>query len=199
MPRSKISLIVLAIVTLSLMGLGSTLLIRGTGPATLQTSGEALVGGPFELINQKGETVTEADFRGRHMLIFFGFTYCPDICPLTLEIIGAAMDELGPMSDQVQPVFVTVDPERDTPEVLAEYLSYFGDNIVGLTGTPDQVSHILSIYRVYAAKTGDIASEDYLMDHSTIVYLMAPDGRFMTHFSQIASPQDLADQIRAYL
>jgi len=199
MPRSKVSLIVLAFVTLSLVGLGSALLMRGTEPSTVQTSGEALVGGPFEMINQKGETVTEADFRGRHMLIFFGFTYCPDICPLTLEIIGAAMDELGPLSERVQPVFVSVDPERDTPEILADYLSYFGDNIVGLTGTPDQVSQMLSTYRVYAAKTGDITSQDYLMDHSTIVYLMGPDGRFMTHFSQITSPQDLAERIRGIL
>ena len=199
MPRSKVSLIVLACVALSLIGLGSALMLRGTEPIAVQTSGEALVGGPFEMINQSGETVTEADFRGRHTLIFFGFTYCPDVCPLTLEIIGAAMDELGPLSEQVQPVFVTVDPERDTPAVLADYLSYFGDNIVGLTGTPAQVADMLSTYRVYAAKTGDVESEDYLMDHSTIVYLMGPDGRFMTHFSQITSPQDLAAQIQAKL
>jgi len=199
MPRSKLSLIVLALVALSLIGLGSALLLRGPGPAAVQTSGEALVGGPFEMINQKGETVTEADFEGRHTLIFFGFTYCPDVCPLTLEIIDAAMDELGPISEQVQPVFVTVDPERDTPDVIAEYLSYFGDNIVGLTGSPAQVADMLSTYRVYAAKTGDITTQDYLMDHSTIVYLMGPDGRFMTHFSQIVSPKDLAAQIRARL
>lgn len=199
MPRSKVSLIVLAFVALSLVGLGSSLLMRDPVPAATQTSGEPLVGGPFEMINQKGETVTEADFRGRHTLIFFGFTYCPDVCPLTLEIIGAAMDELGPIADQVQPVFVSVDPERDTPEIIADYLSYFGDNFVGLTGTADQVAHMLSVYRVYAAKTGDVTSEDYLMDHSTIVYLMGPDGSFMTHFSQIVSPQDLADQIRKNL
>ena len=199
MPRSKISLVVLALVTLSLIGLGSALLLRGDAQIRSQSSGTPLVGGPFEMVNQDGQTVTDADFRGSHMLIFFGFTYCPDVCPLTLEIIGAALDELGPMSDQVQPVFVSVDPERDTPEVLADYLSHFGDNIVGLTGSADQVSDMLAAYRVYAAKTGDVASEDYLMDHSTIIYLMAPDGSFKSHFSQFASPQDLAGQIRAKL
>ena len=199
MPRSTVSIIVLAIVTLSLIALGSALLMRDAGPVTGQASGTALVGGPFEMINQDGETVTDADFRGRHMLIFFGFTYCPDICPLTLEIVGAALDELGPLSNQIQPIFVSVDPDRDTPDILQDYLSHFGDNFVGLTGSPEQVANMLSAYRVYAAKTGDVDSGDYSMNHSTIIYLMAPDGSFETHFSEFATPQDLAGKIRPNL
>ncbi len=162
------------------------------------------VGGPFSLTDHTGQPVTEADFAGQHMLVFFGFTYCPDICPTELATIGQAMEMLGEAGTALQPVFITIDPERDTPEALAEYVALFHPRIVGLTGTPDAIAAVADAYRVYYAKVaadgGEAESGDaYLMDHSTFLYLMGPDGRLVEMYPHGITAADLADALRRRL
>ena len=176
MPQSKISLIALSVTALALLGLGAMLLLNPPEPP-VKTSGQAVVGGPFEMIDHTGRVVTEQDFLGQPFLLFFGFTYCPDVCPLTMEIITAALDLLGPEAEQLQPIFVTVDPERDRPEVLASYLKHFDGRLIGLTGSASQVATMTKAYHVYYKKRfldGD--KDNYLMDHSSLIYLMDKKG-----------------------
>ena len=157
------------------------------------------VGGPFTLTDHTGRTVSEADFAGRFMLIYFGFTYCPDICPTEMQTFAEVMDRLGPLSERVQPILVTVDPARDTPEHLAGYVSLFHPRLVGLTGTEAQIAQMARAYRVYYAKTDVRDAETYMMDHSAAVYLMGPDGAFVSIFGKGVPADRMADQIRAKL
>lgn len=154
------------------------------------------VGGPFTLTDHTGRTVSEADFAGRFMLIYFGFTYCPDICPTEMQTFAEVMDRLGPLSDRVQPMLITVDPARDTPEHLAGYVSLFHPRLVGLTGTEAQIAQVARAYRVYYAKADVKGPDTYLMDHSAAVYLMGPDGRFVTIFGRGVPADRIAEQIR---
>ena len=160
-------------------------------------SGAALVGGPFTLIDQHGKRVGDGDFRGRFMLVYFGYSFCPDICPTDLAAMSAAIDRLGPLGDEVQPIFITIDPERDTAERLADYAPLFHPRLVALTGTAEEVERAAAAYRVYYEKAGD--GPDYLMNHSGIVYLMGPDGRFLTHFPQGTGAEEMADKIRSQM
>jgi cytochrome oxidase Cu insertion factor (SCO1/SenC/PrrC family) len=168
-------------------------------PATRSMAGgEALVGGPFMLIDQHGEERTQQDFAGRYMLIYFGYTYCPDFCPMSLSNMTRAMDLLPPeAAEQVVPVFITIDPERDTVAQLAEYAPLFHPRLVALTGSPEATKQAAQAYRVYFAKAGDDDSDAYLMDHSTFIYLMGPDGRYVRHFAHNASPEEMAAAIEA--
>ncbi|NUB15225.1 redoxin domain-containing protein [Azospirillum brasilense] len=147
--------------------------------STVQSS--VPIGGPFTLTDQDGKTVTDADYRGKYLLIYFGYTYCPDVCPTELGPMARAMDLLGRQADKVQPMFISVDPERDTVAHLKDYVGLFHPNLVGLTGTPEQVKAAAKAYRVYYAKAPQEGGkpEDYLMDHSSFLYLMGPDGRFL--------------------
>ncbi|MFP3942867.1 MAG: SCO family protein [Alphaproteobacteria bacterium] len=165
--------------------------VSGTAPGT----GTAKVGGPFELVDHTGRTVTQADFAGKPMLIYFGFTYCPDVCPTALQVMSQALDRLGPQAEQVQPVFISIDPERDTPENMAAYVGHFHERMVGLTGTPEQVRQAADAYRVYYKKSKGAAEADYLMDHSSVVYLMGPEGEFLAHFNHTTSPEKMAEGI----
>lgn len=151
------------------------------------------IGGPFTLTDQLGRSVTDADFRGRWMLVYFGYTYCPDVCPTTLQTIAGAMDALGPDAAKIVPVFVTIDPARDTPKVLASYVKLFDPRLVGLTGTPDQIAAVAHAYHVYYARVPGSSSNSYAMDHSSFIYLMDPQGRFVTLFR----PDSTAGQIAA--
>ncbi len=155
------------------------------------------VGGPFTLTDHTGRKVSEADFAGRFMLIYFGFTYCPDICPTEMQTFAEVMDRLGPLADRVQPLLITVDPARDTPEHLAGYVMLFHPRLVGLTGTEAQIAQVARAYRVYYAKTEVKGPDTYLMDHSAAVYLMGPDGRFVSIFGRGVPAERIADQIRA--
>lgn len=139
------------------------------------------IGGPFTLTDQSGKAVTNADYRGKYLLIYFGYTYCPDVCPTELGTMARAVDLLGPQADKVQPLFISVDPERDTVAHLKEYVALFHPRLVGLTGTPEQVKAAAKAYRVYYAKAPqkDAKPDEYLMDHSSFIYLMGPDGRFL--------------------
>ena len=158
------------------------------------------IGGPFELVSHKGEVATDANFRGRHLLIFFGYTFCPDICPTTLQQISLALDKLGPLAAEIQPLFISVDPQRDTPENLAAYVASFHPSILGLTGTPEQIAAVAKPYRAYYRKVEETPSdESYLVDHSAYIYLMGPDGAYRTMFSHQTTPEQLAEGIRAYL
>jgi cytochrome oxidase Cu insertion factor (SCO1/SenC/PrrC family) len=162
----------------------------------VQTSaGEALIGGPFTLTDQHGEEVTEKDFAGRYMLIYFGYTFCPDICPTSLTTMTAALDRLPQeQAEQIVPVFITVDPARDTVEQLAAYAPLFHPRLVALTGSEDQVREAARAWRVYY-HVPDEEGDAYLVDHSTFVYLMGPDGGYRTHFGIDTSPEKMAEVI----
>jgi protein SCO1/2 len=170
------------------------------GPHQQQGSGVALVGGPFSLIDQDGRRVTEKDFLGKYMLVFFGYTYCPDICPTELQVMSAALDQMGPEAGRIQPIFVSIDPARDTPEVLKAYVANFGPLLIGLTGSPEEVAAIAKAYRAYYAKAGNgSTATDYLMDHSSIIYLMGPDGRFVKHMPYTTDAAKLATELKETL
>lgn len=143
--------------------------------------GSVPIGGPFTLTDQTGRTVTDADYRGKYLLVYFGYTYCPDVCPTELGAMARAVDLLGVQGDKVQPLFISVDPERDTVAHLKEYVPLFHPRLAGLTGTPEQVKAAARAYRVYYAKAPqkDAGPDEYLMDHSSFIYLMGPDGRFL--------------------
>ena len=161
-------------------------------PNSPLSSGTALVGGPFTLTDQNGRKVTEKDFLGKYMLVFFGYTYCPDICPTELQVMSAALDSLGPKADTVQPVFISVDPQRDTPEILKQYVENFHPRLMGLTGTPEEIASVAKTYRVFYSRVENADPDAYLMDHSTIMYLMDPQGKFLKHFSYSTDAAALA-------
>jgi len=160
-------------------------------------AGATLIGGPFTLTDQHGTRISDSSFRGRLMLVYFGYSYCPDICPTDLAKISIAIDLLGLSGDVVQPIFITIDPERDTVQRLAEYASLFHPRLVALTGTLDEIRQVASEYRVYFEKSG--TEPNYAMNHSDIIYLMGRDGRFITHFGQGTAPEQIAQAIRKEL
>ena len=157
------------------------------------------IGGPFELVDHNGRTVTDETFRGRYLLIYFGYGYCPDVCPTELANIAAALDVLGPKAEHVEPLFITVDPERDTAEFLSEYVVNFHPRLTGLTGTPEQVSAVAKSYKVYYAKANQPGGADYLMDHTGFVYLMGPDGRFLSLFRGQTDPETIAETVSRFM
>jgi protein SCO1/2 len=156
------------------------------------------IGGPFHLEDQSGKPVTDQDLKGRPYLVFFGYTHCPDVCPTTLFEISEVMKALGKDADRAGALFITVDPERDTPAVLKDYLSNFDPHMRGLTGDPAAVAAALKGYRVYAKKVA-LTDGDYTMDHTAVVYLMDRDGRFVAPFNLKQTPEAAAAQLRGYL
>jgi protein SCO1/2 len=152
--------------------------------------GEASVGGPFTLTDQDGEARRAVDFRGRFMLVYFGYSFCPDICPTSLAVMADALQRLGPEAERVVPIFVTIDPGRDTPRVLKAYLKAFGPRFVGLTGDAKAVAAAARAYRVYYRKRP--LSGGYAMDHSNHIYLMGPDGKFIAIYNETLGPDGLA-------
>ena len=158
----------------------------------------AAVGGPFHLEDQNGKPFGDQDMKGRPFLVFFGFTHCPDICPTTLFDISQIMSKLGLDADRTGALFITVDPERDTPAVLKDYLSNFDPHLRGLTGDAAAVNAVLKAYRVYAKKV-PLEGGDYTMDHTAIVYLMDKDGHFVAPFNMKQPPEAAAAQLRRYL
>lgn len=159
-------------------------------------TGKALIGGPFTLVNGQGERVTEKTFAGKPMLVFFGFTNCPDVCPSGLQVIAAAIDQLGDKAKGLTPIFITVDPARDTPEVTAKYVTSFHPAIVGLSGSEQDVAGAIKAYRVYAKKVEDGATADhYNVDHSAFLYLMDANGEFVKHFSHSVDADTLATEL----
>ena len=158
--------------------------------------GREPVGGPFSLIDQSGRPRTNEDFRGKLMLIYFGFTYCPDICPTDLQNIGLALDQLGPEGDKVQPLFITVDPERDTAEHLKEYLPLFHPRLIGLTGDAAAIGAVADAFKVYHVKVPNKQGDDYTIDHTAFIYLVGADGNYLGFFPPGTSAERIAETLR---
>jgi len=160
-------------------------------------AGRPSVGGPFTLVDGDGRTVTDQSFRGKWLVIYFGFTFCPDACPTALNTIAGSLEALGPEAARIQPLFITIDPDRDTPPVMKQYVAAFDDRIVGLTGTPQQIAAVAKAYRVYYKKVGDGAS--YTMDHTTALYVVGPDGRFNSLLPHDLTADEMAKRLKELL
>jgi protein SCO1 len=161
--------------------------------------GREPVGGPFALIDHTGKVRTDTDFRGKLLLIYFGFTFCSDVCPTDLQAIASAMDKLGTAGDAVQPLFITVDPEKDTPGQLAGYVSLIHPRLIGLTGDARQIRKVARAYKVYNAKVGTSDSLGYAIDHAGVVYLLDADGSYAGFFPSGTSAERMVEVIRAYM
>jgi protein SCO1 len=184
----------------AIAGAAVLLVANPQGGQPVQSSGAALIGGPFSLVGADGKPVTDRNFRGRYMLIFFGFTHCPDICPAELQVIAQALEQLGDKAKRVVPIFITLDPERDTPEAMANYVKSFGPNFVGLTGSPEAIAAAAKAYRVaYSKVENKDSAGDYSVDHSALAYLMDPEGRYVTHFSYGLSTDQMAEKLEKLL
>ncbi|MBC7906590.1 MAG: SCO family protein [Rhodospirillaceae bacterium] len=186
-------LAVLAVVLVAAVAIGSRIMVWSDGEHAA-----ASIGGPFTLVDGDGKTVTDADFRGKWLLIYFGYTFCPDVCPTALSSVTEAMDKLAPEERfMLTPVFITVDPTRDTPTVMKDYASAF--HLVGLTGSTEQVAQVMKAYKVYGAKAKGGDATSYTVDHSSILYLVGPDGRFVAHFPHGTTVDDLTTALKKHL
>ena len=200
MPRRSILLFAGACVAIAAALIAVTLVLvnrpaGGPQPGEVVSTGQADVGGPFQLVDHNGRPVDESMLEGKWSLVFFGFTYCPDYCPTTLQALDATKRRLGDKAKDLQIVFISVDPQRDTPQALKDYLSSdgFPEGVIGLTGTPAQVKAAADAYRAFYQKVGE--GEDYTMNHSLTVYLMGPDGRFRTAVAEELGPETSAGVI----
>lgn len=163
-------------------------------PTSAPQGSRPAIGGAYTLTNHRGETVTDRTFRGKTQLVFFGFTHCPDICPTALTLVSDLLEQIGSAASQVQPLFITVDPERDTPEVMARYVEAFHPSMVGLTGTPEQVAAAAAAFKVFYRKAPR-PDGDYFMEHSGSIYVMAPDGVFRGTLDIHESPDVARDRL----
>jgi protein SCO1/2 len=165
------------------------------GPGTATSA----IGGPFKLTDQNGQPLTDGDLKGKPFLVFFGYTHCPDVCPTTLFEVSEVMRSLGKDAERAKALFITVDPERDTPPVLKDYLASFDPHLIGATGAQAALDKVEKEYRVYAKKVPTGKNDDYSMDHSAIVYLMDKSGRFVAPFKLDRKPEDAAAELRKYM
>lgn len=174
---------------------------QGGGSARPPLEG-AKLGGPFTLVNQDGKRVSDTDFAGKYRLIYFGYTFCPDICPVDMQKLMAGyalLQKSDPnLAEAIQPIFITVDPERDTPDVLRQWVSAFNPRLIGLTGTPQEIAAVAKEYSVYYAKQQTPGASGYLMDHSRAAYLFGPKGEPIALISQDADPQTIAGELRRW-
>ncbi|MBL8630501.1 MAG: SCO family protein [Rhodospirillaceae bacterium] len=165
-------------------------------PAVNTVQGSAAIGGAFALVDQKGQTVTADNLKGKYALVYFGFTHCPDICPISLQTITQALYIAGPFGENVNPIFISVDPERDTPAAMADYIANFHPRFLALTGTPEQVRQASDAYRVYFKKAQEQTLGEYMMEHSGFIYFMDDKGAYVTHFGSDATPEQIAARLR---
>jgi protein SCO1/2 len=173
---------------------------RNAADATQGIAGAPSVGGPFELVTHTGKEVTQADFNDKPKLIYFGFTYCPSICPAELQKMAAALEDLGPdKARQLYPLFITVDPERDTQKVMKDYVTMFHDRLIGLTGTQAQIDKVKEEYKVYASRVDSDKTTGYTMDHSSYIYLMSADNKLVKIFDRSDSAKKVAKGVQSYL
>jgi len=193
--RTRLLLILGAFAAGVVLCFAAIALIAGTPATKLQV---AAIGGPFKLIDQNGKAFTDQDMKGKPFLVFFGFTHCPDVCPTTLFDVSEVMRSLGPDADRTAALFITVDPERDTPASMKDYLGSFDPHLRGLTGDADALATVAKEYRVYYKKV-PLDGGDYTMDHTAIVYLMDKDGHFVSPFSLKRKPDVAAAELRKYL
>ncbi len=195
---SRILLIFAAFLSGLVLFFGAILFITGRAPSPIG-SAAASVGGPFHLEDQSGKVVTEQDVKGKPFLVFFGYTHCPDVCPTTLFDMSQVMKKLGPDADRINALFITVDPERDTPALMKDYMSNFDPHLRGLTGDQAAINTAIKEYRVYAKKI-PLKDGDYTMDHTAIVYLMDKNGDFVAPFDlSKQSPDAAAADLRKYM
>lgn len=176
----------------------------GPGVPGQVQSGVADIGGPFSLITHDDVAVTDKDFEGRYKFIYFGYTFCPDVCPLGLLFMQDVLTQLGADGDAITPLFISIDPERDSPAVLKDYIASFHPRLIGLTGTPEAVADVAAAYKMYYGKApvadgGTSKAGDYGIDHMNIFYLMGPDGAYLAHFISPTSPKETAARIRKHL
>ncbi|WP_374653436.1 SCO family protein [Dongia sp.] len=183
------ALLVSAVAVAALGGIGASYILNNK-----HVTESLAVGGPFKLIGVDGQEVTEAALKGKYSLFFFGFTFCPDACPTALNTFTLVLEKLGPDAAKIQPVFVSIDPERDTPQVLKEYLSSFDPRIMGLTGTPETVADAAKKFRAYYAKQGE--GEFYLMDHSTAIIVMNPDFEYAGVLAGNMQPDEMVTRLK---
>jgi protein SCO1/2 len=165
-----------------------------------KVEGNVAIGGAFALQDGDGKDVTDESFRGKQMLVYFGYTFCPDVCPTELGVIAKVMDALTPEErEKVVPIFITVDPERDTPAVMKTYTAAFHPQIVGLTGTTEQIDQVKKVYHIYAAKVPGGDEKSYSMDHSSVLYLMGSDGAYVAHYGSTATVPQIVEEIHRHL
>jgi protein SCO1 len=196
MDRTTRPLVIVAAFGTSLV-LGLLLMLWALGGVRGVTA-PAAIGGPFQLTDQAGESVTEKTLQGRPTLVFFGFTHCPDVCPTSLFEISEVLRAMGKDADRVNAYFISVDPERDSTAAMKDYLSSFDPHLKGLTGAPDAVAKVVTEYRVYAKKV-PLKDGDYTMDHTALVYLMDRDGKFVAPFNLKRTPEEAAADLKRYL
>lgn len=189
------------VITVLIVAIGGRFLFLND-EQVLTPAANTAIGGPFTLVNGAGETVTDEAFRGQYMLVYFGYTFCPDVCPTSLSTWAQALAMLPEdKAAKVTPIFITVDPARDTAEVVGQYVEHFHPRMVGLTGSEEQVKAAARAYKVFYQKVEEEGGDPtaYLLDHSAISYLMGPDGTFITHFSHGIPPKDMADRLAQIL
>jgi protein SCO1/2 len=193
-----------------LAGLAAAALLAGAVFLTLDlTSGprsqpqSEAIGGPFALTAGNGQKLTDRDVRGKWLLMYFGYTRCPDICPTTLAEISETLKSLGPLAGEIQPLFITIDPERDTPDVVGTFVDQFDPLIIGLSGTAAEIAAVAKEYHVYYARSAASAADgdSYFMEHTAFVYVMGPDGKYATLFSPLRgqTPDDMAAKLRTLI
>lgn len=193
-----------ALAALMLVGIAPSLAQTGSDRSAAELMDAVMwnrepIGGPFALIDHNGKPRTDADFRGKLLLVYFGFTYCPDVCPTDLQDIGLAVDKLGAAGDAVQPLFITVDPARDTADHLKDYVALFHPRLIGLTGDAAAIHTAAAAYRAYYAKVPNERGDDYTVDHSAFIYVMGPDGMYLGFLPPGTPPERIAEAIRPRL
>lgn len=202
--RSNRPFWILAVIGMAAILGGLRLLLWGGGHVhddhSAQAEAPVAIGGPFSLQDGDGKDVTDQDYRGKFMLVYFGYTFCPDVCPTELGLVAKALDALTPeQREKIVPLFITVDPDRDTAQVMKTYTAAFHPQIVGLTGTAEQVEQAKKAYKIYGAKVPGGDEKTYTMDHSSILYLMGPDGGFLEHFNRNATLDQIVEDLRRRL
>jgi protein SCO1/2 len=197
---SRFAIVALVFAAILILAAGALLLfaMRENPKGAAGTMLASAIGGSFQLVDQNGKPVSDADLKGKWQLLFFGYTHCPDACPTALNEIALALDRLGEKRDKVEVVFITVDPERDTPEVLKNYVQSFDAGIIALTGSPEQVAQAAKAYRVYYAKHPR-SDRGYDMDHSAVIYVMDPQGRFTATFTPDSTADAIAERLQKLL
>ena len=190
----KLLVFILCLILVVLIASGAWLFVRQSDE---RQKGSDLVGGSFELLDQDRNSITNNSFPNKFKIIYFGFTFCPDVCPVGLTTISEALDSLGTKAQHIQPIFITLDPLRDTAEVLKSYRENFHESIIFLTGTEEQIRSVAKLYKVYFQKTND--NDDYLIDHSAITFIMAPSGGYLKHFGPNATAVEFTNFFNSVL
>ena len=190
----KLIVFILCLILFMLIASGAWLSLRQSDD---KQKGSDLVGGPFELLDQDRNSITNDSFPNKFKIIYFGFTFCPDVCPMGLTTISEALDSLGTKAKHIQPIFITLDPLRDTADVLRNYKENFHESIIFLTGSLEQIRSVAKLYKVYFQKTNN--DDDYLIDHSAITFIMAPSGGYLKHFGPNATAVEFSNFFNSIL